>query len=479
MNAWLGWKAQAGLLFVGAFVAACCCQTERPNLNPCVSGKADQPVVEASKLSDENVRAYVDAEKTSGMYGVSFLNGPVPPGMNLRPTQPQSPKQPAETANSVSDARAAVQPLTAAEEQKRTARIEHVRRGLRIADSLHNVDPDFAEVAKANGWCTAYIPEFQDAQRFVLHDNGSKPTYGPLAQAVASPELANFISAADFTGKGVLVAIVKVWNQPQPAIGPYEALKLKVGLSCVYLNHSAGAWKASTVLTTNHKCDPTVSAPAGGGDIEVAAEAAVTDPSEIPPVVRFVQDTLLTYLGVRCGAQWCNIGARTLANVPTPKHLYDVGTPSTVQAHIKGWFDEQQLGIPNPAATPRISPAAYSSVIPEPNLGSIGLNAFDTEGPAMPVARVFIPANGLERYYKKFGFSPGWNYIALKGKPGDILWHAFVRNSNGETIMLSSFRHPHTVGSVPGTARWAWFDNDEWIWVACDIGCCLVQANEE
>lgn len=471
MTMQLRWPLTAGLLVSATFVAACCCQQDRPNLNPCtVAGISyDPPVAHTSQDEDKLLKEYQAASTDFQMLGAESVARPAPVS-GVQKIKGQTQRE--AVGSTATRTTVATTTRSASSADSTEARM---RRGMRIADSLHSVDTDLRNFGRANNWCTVMAPEYQDAQRFIerQQDYPGALYYGPVAQAVASPELANYTVNADFDNHYVLVAIVKVGTGK---VGPaYAPLKLEPGLNCAFLTRESGAWKAAMLPASGSTCPTATSDPSRL--IPVIAEDSVGDPSLIPPVVRFVQDTAIgTYLGVRCGRVWCNLGAPRQSSIPVPIHRYDFSAPSTAQARIKGWFDEQQLGVPFDTPTPlKVRPAQWASIIPEANLGDTHLNVF--EGGFAPVARVFI-REGLSEYAKKFGMTPGWNYITLSGTSSSVIWSAAVVNSLGQTTPLYAFRHPHTIGSIPGTARWAWLDHDEWIWIGCDVGCCLIQAGD-
>ena len=96
--------------------------------------------------------------------------------------------------------------------------------------------------------------------------------------------------------------------------------------------------------------------------------------------------------------------------IPHPVHL-QIRTPAIAQADTKGWFDEQQIAIQS-SGTPPVTPMAFATVVPVPALASITLAQFNKE--PMPVAMVFM-SDSVNQYFRKFGFTPGWNLIALQG----------------------------------------------------------------
>ena len=163
-------------------------------------------------------------------------------------------------------------------------------------DSMHFIPPLLAAFSAQNNWCTAEVPEFQDAQRFLVPGQ----TFGPVVQVVAAPNLADFASAAQFESGYVAAAIAYVWGPPVDVDGPYKRLHLVAGLNCVYLHHDApSTWSAQDLPPGfDLKCG----GPGGAALIAVTPDAPTVSPGTIPPVTRFVQasDTM-TFIGVRCG----------------------------------------------------------------------------------------------------------------------------------------------------------------------------------
>ena len=351
-------------------------------------------------------------------------------------------------------------------------------------DSMHMNPPGLQAFADSNGWCTAAIPEFQDVQRFIQRDTVQGPvmttrsSYGPIVQTVASPTMATYTHTSQFTELYLLAAVAYVWDQPEAMKLPYTRLRLLKGLNCVFLKHSSAAgWGARTVHVDGAHCPTSQADIAAAPPIPVTTDDSAEAPGTIPAVARFVQsgDTA-TFLGVRCGALWCNIGASSPREIPPPSHLL-ASPPSTAQARVKGWFDEQQLGVPSSDGL-GITPAAFATVIPVAGLKAITAGQFQAS--YQPVAKVFV-SDTMSKYQSRMGFSKGWNTIAISGSEASPNWTAEVTDARGRKRYLYVHRFPHTIGSIPGTARWAWTwrDKDEWVWVACLVGCCLVQSSED
>ncbi|MFI5227749.1 MAG: hypothetical protein ACHQWU_01695 [Gemmatimonadales bacterium] len=347
-------------------------------------------------------------------------------------------------------------------------------------DAMHHVAPAVLAFANTHHWCTVEVYEYQDAQRFV------RPgfTYGPIAEVVASPYLREYATASAFDGHRRNVAILFLEHSGGSIDGPYTSLGLRPGLNCVYLERQAGNWMGRIAPPKGNDCDP--------ADATVAATPALPTIADVvagavPPTTRFVQRAdQATMIGVQCGTAWCIIGASSLADVPTPVHT-TAGLPPGFEPQVKGWFDEQELGLPGAAGVPPIQPARggtptspgapiFASVIPVPGLADSTLGQFADH--FVKVGAVFMP-DSVEKYATRFGFLSGWSTIELSGQRGDARWYARITDSKHGVHYRFVSRHPATIGAVPGTARWAWNDNDEWVWVACDIGCCLIEPGND
>lgn len=337
-----------------------------------------------------------------------------------------------------------------------------------LGDTMHMTSPLLGAFAAVNNWCTAQVPEYQDTQRFI----SERRLYGPVSQVVASPHLRDFTSTAQFDGVSRHVAIVDVWDTIPVGTSSYSRLHLAMGLNCVYLKHTPpSTWTAQIAPPTDKFACP---GPAGAAEVAVAPDDSTEPPGKVPPVTRWVQsgDTLV-YIGVRCGNLWCNIGAAAPPAVVAPLHVGVAGDPGTPQSRVKGWFDEQELGV-TASGVPPLRPTRFATVIPASNLQDI--KSFERP---RPVASVYF-SETVPDYARKFGFAKGWSQIRIMGLTTSREWEAEITDPSGRIHKRKVLRTPHTIGSVPGSARWAWIahDRDEWIWIACELGCCLIEAGD-
>jgi len=343
-----------------------------------------------------------------------------------------------------------------------------------FADTLHRLPPQLADFADTNNWCTANSPEFQDAQRFLQ----SPPVYGPLAQSLSNPSLAEWKNTSDFESAFRNVAVIYLWPDDGTAGAPYKNLGLVGGINCVYLAHSPGAtWHAKILPITGYHCDAAPGALQAAPDIPVAAEDSTEPPGTVPPVTRFVQsDEDMAFLGVRCGARWCDVGG-DISKVPHSITAMSASQPipsaikNSPQLRVKGWWDEQRLAIGAAGNTPPLRPNNAGAIVPVPGLARITTKDFQRG--YRDVAYAYVDA--VDMYATAFGMGKGWNRIQLRDSSG--VWQALIfapRASQPKQLLVG--RVEHTIGSLPGTARWDWTDVDEWIWISCDLGCCLIDG---
>ncbi len=166
-----------------------------------------------------------------------------------------------------------------------------------------------------------------------------------------------------------------------------------------------------------------------------------------------------------------------------------------MQATVKGWFDDQVLGIPDASGKYHIHRQMRAAAIPDPNLGNLTMDNFiNPTGPDkyqtvglddFPDA---VPRSS--KYFQVFGFSQGINFVAMRAEvhalspaKTDTVWFTRVINANGDTTVNIPTRrmdHSQYFSSVygdrvkiPATMRWRWSDKDEDLWVECVGGCCL------
>jgi hypothetical protein len=354
-------------------------------------------------------------------------------------------------------------------------------------------DSTTVKFAMANGYYGWCIPEYDDDQR-LSDGNLRNRDYGPVAHVLAAPWLDTLQVGQDF----VQVAILAVESEATPAPATYSQLGLSE-LNCIYLRQPAGGteFEAAIVKPVDSggiRCPATVASTGGPPLMVVSEQPFGTDLRNYPPVTRFIEGgDGQTFIGVRCGNRWCAIhGANVegaIAKLPPSAHD---GTPglSYPQAVVKGWFDDQVLGIPDGQPTHKIHRTIRASAVPDPNLGKLTLSDFiGTTAPDdyKTVGRTYFPDEPptTSKYAKLFGFSKGINIVGMRAEvhSADTVWYTRVINAKSDTtVRIPTRRMDHSKyfaavygshATIPATMRWRWSDEDEDLWYECLGGCCL------
>ena len=355
-------------------------------------------------------------------------------------------------------------------------------------------DSTTVKFAMANGYYGWCIPEYDDDQR--LSDGNLRTRdYGPVAHVLAAPWLDTLQVGANF----VQVAILAIEPEPTPAPATYTQLGLRQ-LNCIYLRlpSASTGFEAAIVKPGGPggiECPAKVTSTAGQPLMVVSEQPFGTDPRNYPPVTRFIEGgDGQTFVGVRCGNRWCAIHAANTEGVlgSLPPSAHD-GVPglSYPQAVVKGWFDDQVLGIPDGQPAHKIHRAIRASAVPDPNLGALTLNDFiSTSGPDdyRTVGRTYFSVEppATSKYAKLFGFSKGINVVGMRAEVhsgSDTVWYTRVINARSDTtVRIPTKRMDHSKyfaavygshATIPATMRWRWSDEDEDLWAECVGGCCL------
>jgi len=382
---------------------------------------------------------------------------------------------------------------------------------------------NFAHANGYYGWC---IPEYDDDQR-LSDGNLSGKGYGPVAHVLAPP----WLDTLKFNTTFRQVAILQV--EPDPGFSgpfaPYDQLGLGQ-LNCIYLRHPASGDTTFQALIippdpASLVCPvaPTggLVAPTGGSVTPLAVameQPAGVDSASYPPTTRFVETgDGRTLIGVRCTNHWCAIrpNGNALSEIVTQQGTSGTSTSSPpgvippsaqdgvpgftyAQAIVKGWFDDQYLGVPDSTPGHGIHRQIRATAIPDPNLGNLTMQDFITQpkNPLVyqPVGVTFFATepDTNSKYHKVWGFSQGVNLVAMRaqvdtnasatGLKIDTLWFTRVINARQEVKLdIKTVRMDHTkyFGAVYGsrkllaTMRWRWSDGDEDLWAECTGGCCL------
>ena len=369
---------------------------------------------------------------------------------------------------------------------------------------LRGLDTAAVSFARANGYFNWCVPEYDDDQRF--HDgNGASTGYGSVAHVLASPALGGYTTAVQFESKWIQVGIVDVEAPVTTSLMPYGTLGLR-DHNCMYLQHHSlilGAFEGYDALIVPPDMGlycPVVPNPSLSQALDVKLDKPYSnDEADYPATTRFIEGTGgRTLIGLKCANRWCVIGPRGFRDVPRSAHAEVGALTGKAQGTVKGWFDDQVLGEPDGSAPPGIHRKVRASAIPDPGLGSlhvadfvVGLN----EEKYQVVGKTYFPTEppAHSKYAMEFGFHQDENVVALRAEirtsttPGkkDTVWFARVTNAKANTRKedIPTLRTDHhrltpagepVLASVPATMRWRWFDQDEDLWVECDIGCCLI-----
>jgi hypothetical protein len=376
---------------------------------------------------------------------------------------------------------------------------------------------DSANIAEINQ--IKDVPEFHDCQRFIVMDGGA-PKYDALAAIFAAqtlPELEKRL------GPPLVPRMVPVGAPPGTNIAapsavlrpsfdtfiaglmavvyanaPYTPLGITTGRNCLYVWHyltpgptPTEVWTARMVPKPGAtSCpDATVGALAPGTELKVKRTqvAGFTDLSDYPPVARWDWDGTnhLQYVGIACGAAWCEVYKDVLE--PSPSLPAPADLPREVRRVrlIKGWYDQQFLATTD-AGGKLVPSSVMGTIMPDPALGEFDDAKFSASS-YVQVAEVVLSSiikndQVLKRYEKKFNFNkstfdhPGT--ISLQGDVTTNNWKAKVKQrklfmdvNKGRNVIRRTAMLP-TGYKVPGVARWRWMKTDEGTWIRCSVGCC-------
>jgi len=362
--------------------------------------------------------------------------------------------------------------------------------------------------AQGNGYFNWCVPEYDDDQR--LHDaKAHSEDYGSIAHVLATPVLDQLVRSEQFDASYVQVALIAVEKPLTSDLAPYQDLGLG-DRNCMYLHRrpsvlprflTSDQFDALIVPPDKSSHCPVNPATVESKPLDVAIEkSAFTGSSDVPPTTRFIEASDgRTLVGVKCGPSWCVVGPRGFRDVPPSAHEHVVGAPNGIpngaQARVRGWYDDQKLGVLDGTAQFGIIRGARASAVPDAALGSLKVVDFmvpmNTQSYKI-VGRVFFPDEPPRdsKYATVFGFSKGVNVVAMRAEAHPVstlnpkpetVWYTQVTNSRGQVkndILTDRMDHKAVFQAAglpnpPATMRWRWFDSDEDLWVECDVGCCL------
>lgn len=357
---------------------------------------------------------------------------------------------------------------------------------LTAADSIHQFSDSIRDVLPRNGYCTYLILGYHDVQPLRVNDNVD---YGPTVWSFASPWVANYTRDKDFEALWLNVAIVKVDATSSAALpAEYQRLHLRGGFNCLFLYHDRSGrpprWRAAMVRS-NAKNDCGNVTITADDTLSVQDEHPFPHAADYPPVTRFIESAdTRTFIGVRCGNRWCDVGAKW---PELPNTVLDgiAQAGKSARWRVKGWFDEQHLAIAD--ANQHLRPRQLAALIPSDSLSLFDSTAYDHAWKL--VATVYFPDPPTGKYGDTgkggYGWTQGFNkvwlhsmVVPLREGVDTVKWmSAFGDDPGGAAHFNDVVRTDHrNLGlPVPWTARWRWVDNDEQMWVACLMGCCMVK----
>jgi hypothetical protein len=346
------------------------------------------------------------------------------------------------------------------------------------------------------------IPEFHDCQRLVTA-GGSE--YGPEAGIYAFPGIVSLLDT---------LRRLELANEPLRAIaaaeilsvGNYDQLGIEIGANCLYMFTVAGRPDAfmRPVGPDEQLCGERLKPlppQSGWHHLNVTEDpvpAGFTE-KDFSASARWDWDDRVgvkkQFIGLPCKASWCLIGHVR----PQSWRRYDRPPGHSTRSRrvlvIRGWYDEQRLGVnPTPGSPARLS-TTYGTIFPDSLLG----DRTETEYRAtqwITAAQIKLTSN-LPQYKTKFNLdqtpTTGETYNVVSLCMGDATrcgipsgapvskcaaatdpWYALIISAAGDTAYRCVTRHVHAGFDIPGNARWWWTDSDEGIWMRCPQGCCQV-----
>ena len=380
----------------------------------------------------------------------------------------------------------------------------------------------------------ATIPEFHDCQRFLIKP-GSQPTPSPAfgvhsagPNAVTyGPLVAIWIAeAADtlFQGKDSLpvslgdsvaaaIALIHSWGPDT-----YEPLFIRPGFSCLYLwrdSRPPYTWRAMIVwlgVRTDPCRDPARVAGLDGAMLQVrpVAAGAAFKGSDIPPVARWDRDPGrgTQYIGVKCGAQWCEIGQQGFTSsgaaaneafataVDAAMEERPGSSPALPAAQrqrvlaVKGWYDQQMLA--TFIGTTMVPSGIVGTIVPHPAMHGDQVAAASFDGAWVQVAFVHVTApysgkhlelaQGLTELHfckgtaDRCGIPAGATTCKnTSATTNPDSWWVRLTPAEGSPRYRCLKRDTSTPPIPAGAARWRWLEDDETTWVRCPQGCCTTQ----
>jgi hypothetical protein len=297
-----------------------------------------------------------------------------------------------------------------------------------------------------------------------------------------------------YNAVGIAFAVIVSWG------GEYSDLGIRPNFNCLYLYDSA-ALKALMLPVGHepkrceHPIDPT-NIDATHLSVRATTRPGLTLP-DYPPVARWASDPRsgAMFISLVCGAAWCEVGRKDkLAGFASTQYVSTSPDPAERRVmEVRGWYDEQPLAvIVNGKPVPS---HAVATMVPHRDLDSYTEESFVT-GHWLPAVHIVV-RGALSKYQQKLNLEASTDLananegFLCKGISKDCIPQGRLREvaqcANetqprmfgkivsvlGKTRYFCVNRSFHQVKKkIPGTVRWAWFDDDEGGWWRCPNSCC-------
>lgn len=372
------------------------------------------------------------------------------------------------------------------------------------------------------------VPEFNDCQPLIVNEGDGPFRYGPLMAVFASYRLDSLPVTPDTLRSNTQVfAAAEILDYSN--VTGYDPLAIGPLFNCLYIWGTVGSLQAKMVHAgrMEPRCAEAYSPSDVPGQTLAVREIAVPGftAADYPPVARWDWDPAgkVQYIGVRCGAEWCEVGPGNSTSPSTPGFVSSApyGNPAGSIAErrvgaVKGWYDQQYLsmyegGVNHPTLL-------RGTVIPDPKLALASPKAhpgrwYTTSHVAIERPPIGSLVKELAYYRDKFNFDPvaphaplaRMNHILLcfgtgteckvprtptasmrtscdpsmiaPGSTTQGYWSMTTSPVRSRVMYRCVTYYQHKYVSIPPTARWRWLARDETTWRYCTSGCCEVNGN--
>lgn len=341
-----------------------------------------------------------------------------------------------------------------------------------------------------------------------LQTTSAPAAFPPVLTGLTAPPPIPVTQFTPIIVSGQAVPAVQVYNYAEEE---YVPLHLQPKFNCIYVFFAPQprAWVKATGLLNS--C-PAVNPGSLDSDARVHKLSIVpaivpgAHDADYPNVVRWDWDDGKTeqYLGVKCGAAWCEIGDSTgftSSERPEMPREYANAEMDVKRVYlIPGWYDRQYLAVAkDPAPTDpnaiRVKPSnVIGTVVPSPTLDN---NQYTLSNGWQEVGRIYVSAP-LEPYADKLNIGQNTSVRIIRQKRSLLgIWKArlltaYKAEIEDPTAGDSPFDKPkpptfgvtyrsmntRTSVNVPGTVRWRWRMDDETVWDECPAGCCEIRPGK-